>query len=659
MKNIIRLIIILLVIVILVPTCVNASSQFECYTTGADAEVLSYGIYWLSQTFTPSTNHTITSVKLLLYRSGNPGTLNVAVKATSSGHPTGADLCVGSTNADTLTTNSSGEWREITLGAGASLTAGTKYAIVWYLSGGDASNNVKAKCDNSSSSYSGGTAEASYDSGSSWTTTSTRDFLFEEWGDVVSSPPTVATQSASSISYTTATLNGNISDFGTATSAVVSFEYGLTTSYGSTVTADESPVSATGAFSASITGLDGGTLYHFRAKVDADDTDPVYGDDVTFTTLSQNPTVTTSAASSLTMDKDGVTGGTFNGNLTSLGDNTEVNVSFIYGTTSACADGETTPATVTETGTFSNSLEFPDDWTPGGTYYYKSKAVGDTYTTPQYGSAQSIVFTMPTFTTEDADYTSPGTATATLNGNISSLGVATDCYGYFEWGYTTSYGNETTPQTLNATGDFDDSISGFLRNTTIHYRAVIKVGATTVNGSDQTFLIAPTDLTEVLWYQPNSIINGTILPDRAETEDGVITWGANPEGITSSTGVLLSTGSIGASTKEQHDTAPAIGIDMAGIDEEQDDFILISIFNPIAELTDYPLWFLFLLLGLVCTVIVMMYVQKHLQNQLFTSAAGLIVIFIFYKLGIFDWWMFFVPVVFFISIIVMERKPSL
>jgi hypothetical protein len=40
------------------------------------------------------------------------------------------------------------------------------------------------------------------------------------------------------------------------------------------------------------------------------------------------------------------------------------------------------------------------------------------------------------------------------------------------------------------------------------------------------------DGSEVLHYQPNTIIQGTVLPDLDSTENGVITWGTNPAGIT-------------------------------------------------------------------------------------------------------------------------------
>jgi len=159
------------------------ATKFEYYNTDDDAYGQIYSSSWRAQTFTPSNNHKITSVKLLLYRSGSPGTVTVSIRATDgSGHPTGGDLCSGTTNGNTLTTNTNGEWREITLGDGYSLSGSTKYAIVVRALDGDGDNCLRWRVDSTSASYSGGNDEYSNDSGSSWDNSPGHDFMFEEWG---------------------------------------------------------------------------------------------------------------------------------------------------------------------------------------------------------------------------------------------------------------------------------------------------------------------------------------------------------------------------------------------------------------------------------------------------------------------------------------------
>ena len=99
-------------------------------------------------------------------------------------------------------------------------------------------------------------------------------------------PPTVATNPASNVGSNGGTLNGNLSSLGTSTSVAVSFDYGLTTGYGTSTT----PVSLTspGSFVAALSGLTPGTGYHFRAKAVAG-TVTVYGADQTFTTTTPPP----------------------------------------------------------------------------------------------------------------------------------------------------------------------------------------------------------------------------------------------------------------------------------------------------------------------------------------------------------------------------------
>jgi len=93
-------------------------------------------------------------------------------------------------------------------------------------------------------------------------------------------PPSVTTIGASNVATSSATLSGNLTALGAVSSVNVSFEYGLTTSYGSNTTPQE--MLDIGPFSANITGLTSGATYHFRAKAEGDGT--AYGDDMQFTT---------------------------------------------------------------------------------------------------------------------------------------------------------------------------------------------------------------------------------------------------------------------------------------------------------------------------------------------------------------------------------------
>ena len=97
------------------------------------------------------------------------------------------------------------------------------------------------------------------------------------------SAPAATTLAQTNLSTTTVTLNGLVD--ANELSTVVSFEYGTTTAYGTTISVAESP--ATGSadtVTAAITGLTSNTTYHFRVKA-VNDIGTAYGGDSTFTTV--------------------------------------------------------------------------------------------------------------------------------------------------------------------------------------------------------------------------------------------------------------------------------------------------------------------------------------------------------------------------------------
>jgi len=97
------------------------------------------------------------------------------------------------------------------------------------------------------------------------------------------SAPSATTGAATVVGTSSATLNGTVNANGSSTA--VTFEYGLTTSYGATVTADQSPVTGNinTAVSTTVSGLVSNTTYHYRVvATNANGTS--YGIDMTFTT---------------------------------------------------------------------------------------------------------------------------------------------------------------------------------------------------------------------------------------------------------------------------------------------------------------------------------------------------------------------------------------
>ena len=156
--------------------------KYQYYDSDDDGDYDGYTANWVAQTFTVETVHMISKVKLRLFVVGDPGTITVSIKNTTAGKPTGADLCSGSIEGTDITTNTAGEWYEITLGSGYTFDINTMYAIVVRAPSGDSSNKISWRANLIDATYSGGTTCTSSDSGVDWGIISGADFMFEEWG---------------------------------------------------------------------------------------------------------------------------------------------------------------------------------------------------------------------------------------------------------------------------------------------------------------------------------------------------------------------------------------------------------------------------------------------------------------------------------------------
>lgn len=242
------------------------ATKYQNFITGDDAHLAIWeSDYWGAQTFTTATAHTITSVKLLLYRVLEPGTVTVAIRATSGtpAYPSGSDLCSGTTDGDTLPTASPYQWREITFGTGTDLAASTKYAIVVRVGAdADVNNYVGWRAD-TANGYANGNEVYSTDNGVNWSAHANYDLLFEEWGDATAL--SVTAQPLTDITESTATGNGTIVSIGL--SSVTQHGHCWATTIDPTTSDDKTSNGAgsVGTFTSSITGLTPGQGYFVRA----------------------------------------------------------------------------------------------------------------------------------------------------------------------------------------------------------------------------------------------------------------------------------------------------------------------------------------------------------------------------------------------------------
>jgi PKD repeat protein len=292
--------------------------------------------------------------------------------------------------------------------------------------------------------------------------------------------PSMVTLPSTNINSTSATLNGTANANGLSTT--VSFDYGLTASYGSTIAGNPNTVTGNTvqSITAALTGLAAGTTYHYRIK-GVNTMGTSYGGDLTFTTLSGGalpPTVVTTGADYITS-----TYARLNGHVNANGYVT--NVSFQYGTTPSY--GSTLTAGTASGNTFIVKSAIAYGLLPGTHYHYR--IVGSNAGGTAYG-ADSTFYTSDTLcTVQTLPATSIGTNIATLNGSANPNGGATATS--FQYGMTTAYGTTIAaiPPMLYGSGNqnFSKTLSGLLPNQTYHYRAKGVNSYGTVYGVDMTF----------------------------------------------------------------------------------------------------------------------------------------------------------------------------
>jgi uncharacterized repeat protein (TIGR03803 family) len=138
------------------------------------------------------------------------------------------------------------------------------------------------------------------------------------------------------------------------------------------------------------------------------------------------------------------------------------------------------------------------------------------------------VITPPVVATSAA--TAVGSSAATLNGTITPKGV--DVSGFFQFGTTTAYGSQTTPQDLGAGSaavKFNAPVVGLNPATVYHFRAVATEQGAQAFGKDLTFttLAVPT-----IGQTPSAFLSAT----GAQLEESV-----NPNGLATTVAFKYST----------------------------------------------------------------------------------------------------------------------
>jgi hypothetical protein len=288
---------------------------------------------------------------------------------------------------------------------------------------------------------------------------------------------TVTTDLPTNITNSSVRLNGRVNPNGLTTS--VHFEYGISTSYGSSSPTHSYSGNTTQRVSIDAAGLAPNTRYHFRI-VGTNILGTVYGSDETFTTVTSTgpPVAATTPATRVASSSATLNGSVYPHGLTTT-------VYFQYGTTTGY--GLTTPADTKTGNRYQNVTANINGLTASTTYHYRIVATNSFGT--RYGSDRTFTTLPPTgrpVVTTDPP-TLIASFSARLNGSLDPHGLTTTVY--FQYGTTTGYGLTTAPHghTGNTFQNITANVSGLAASTTYHFRTVATNSAGTTYGADRTF----------------------------------------------------------------------------------------------------------------------------------------------------------------------------
>jgi sugar lactone lactonase YvrE len=298
---------------------------------------------------------------------------------------------------------------------------------------------------------------------------------------VTTVPLSAATEPATGISSTNASLNGTVTAGDTSTSYY--FEWGFTTNYGNSTTTNILTNHLTGAqtISATLPYLSPATTYHFQLVAYNSQTNSL-GGDIALLTLAEPPVVATLPPTNIT----------FSSVLLQASVNPEYSpteVTFLWGTTSNLGN-TTAPISLTTNLTSYQTVTCElTNLQPGTTYFYQVAA----NSTGGTADGAQLLFSTPSSGVNTLPATNVTATSATLQATVNPEGTPTTVY--FQWGTTTNYGSNTPPTNLTGnltnTQPISSTISNLQPDTIYYYQAVISNIDGTIGGTAASFTTLP------------------------------------------------------------------------------------------------------------------------------------------------------------------------
>ena len=359
----------------------------------------------------------------------------------------------------------------------------------------------------------------------------------------VTTPPSVATNPATDVTLTTATLNGTVNPNGVAIS--VYFQFGTSITYGSNTASQNigsgtTPVTVT----AAITALSPNTAYNFRIRATTTGGIVYNGTNQTFTT-SLPPICATNPATDITSNS-ATLNGTVNPNSVAT------NAYFQWGTITSY--GTTTTSTAIGNGVVSLAVSATvSSLTLNAEYNFR--VVGSSSFGTTYGTNRTFTAAAPPPSSTTNPATNVTANSATLNGAVNPNGVTTTIwFGYGITATPISYPLSTTAQAIGSSTSpvtVTANVTSLTSSTLYNFRVVATNSSGTTNGNNRTFTTgAPAGSPPTCTTDPatnitlnSATLNGTVNPNSVAT-NAYFQWGLTTSYTETTTSQSVGNGAI-------------------------------------------------------------------------------------------------------------------